>query len=183
MSKIGKLPINLPAGVEAQLTENIIIVSGPKGKLQMVVPRNVKVENKENTLYLTLKKNFSSASAIYGTTRALIANMVVGVSVGWKKELELVGAGYKAEVSGKDLILNVGFSHPVKIVSPETIALKVEKNMITVEGTDKEIVGQMASKIRAVNPPEPYKGKGIKYKDEVIRRKAGKAAKVAGAPG
>jgi len=183
MSKIGKLPIKLPAGVETEIGEKIITVSGSKGKLVRAIPREIAVEKKENTLFLTLKKNFPSASAMYGTTRALIANMVTGVSTGWKKELEMVGAGYKAEVSGGNLILNVGFSHPVKIEAPAGITFQVEKTFITVEGRDKEIVGQIASKVRAVNPPEPYKGKGIKYRDEVVRRKAGKAAKVAGVPG
>ena len=119
--------------------------------------------------------------AMHGTTRALIANMVKGVTEGWSKGLELVGTGFRAETSGKQLTLNVGFSHQVKIDAPEGITFRVEKSDITVEGQDKELVGLVADKIRSVRPPEPYKGKGIKYKDEVIRRKAGKAAKAQGA--
>jgi large subunit ribosomal protein L6 len=124
----------------------------------------------------TLKKN-PKTKALHGTIRALIANMIKGVVDGWSKTLELVGTGYRAELSGKTLILTVGYSHPVEIEAPSGIDLKVEKTSITVEGIDKELVGHIADKIRSVRPPEPYKGKGIKYSDEVIRRKAGKAAK------
>lgn len=183
MSKIGKLPIKLPEGVKAEISGRTIVVSGPKGSLTRVFPREIEITLKEGILQLTTKKQNSVVSALYGTNRALLANMVVGVSSGWKKELELVGAGYKNELSGRTLVLNIGFSHPVKIETPEGIDFKVEKTVITIEGIDKELVGRVAAQIRAVRPPEPYQGKGIKYRDEIIRRKPGKAARVAGAVG
>jgi len=181
MSKIGKLPIVLPEGVTVEINGSLVIVSGPKGKLERRIAKEVEIVLKDGTLFLSPKRRSVSLYAIYGTTRSLIANMVIGVSRGWTKELELVGAGYKTEVQGKTLVLNVGYSHPVKVEAPEGINFKVEKTFVTVEGLDKEVVGQVAAKIRGVKPPEPYKGKGIKYKDEIIRRKAGKAAKTVGA--
>lgn len=181
MSKIGKLPIKLPEGVSVEIKGSEVTVTGPKGVLARKMPRGIEAEVKDGVLFITTKKTSSAISALYGTTRALIANMVAGVSVGWKKVLELVGAGYKAELRGTDLILNVGYSHPVEFKAPEAVTFKVEKNLITIEGIDREVIGQTAATIRAVRPPEPYKGKGIKYQDEVIRRKAGKAAKTAGA--
>ena len=183
MSKIGKLPISLPEGVTAEISGKVFVASGPKGKLTRQIPREIEINLKDGIITLTVRRNAPSLSALYGTTRALVANMIKGVAQGWIKQLELVGAGYKAEVSGKTLTLNVGFSHPVKIEAPENVSFKVEKMIITVEGIDKEIVGEIAAKIRAVKPPEPYQGKGIKYKDEQVRRKAGKAAKTVGAPG
>ena len=135
---------------------------------------------KEGFLSVIVQKQSPSATALHGTTRAILANAVLGVTDGWKKTLELIGAGYKVETNGQELTLNVGFSHPVKFKAPEGIAFKVEKTLITIEGKDKEIVGQVAATIRAIRPPEPYKGKGIKYQDEAIRRKAGKAVKTAG---
>jgi large subunit ribosomal protein L6 len=180
MSKIGKAPINLPVGVEVKVTTGLVSVSGPKGKLERKLPRGIEVEQKESSLNL-YRRSAAVSPAVYGTTRALVANMVKGVVEGWQKTLELVGAGYKAELSGQDLVLNVGFSHPVKIPAPPGIVFKVEKSLVTIEGSDKELVGQVAATIRAVNPPEPFKGKGIKYQDEIVRRKAGKAAKAAGA--
>jgi large subunit ribosomal protein L6 len=183
MSKIGKLPVKLPEKVTAEINGKTLMVKGPLGELTRIIPRDIEVEIKDGIIFLTMaKKDIPNLSAIYGTTRALVANMVNGVSTGWKKVLELVGAGYKAEVSGKDLILTVGFSHTVKIHAPEGINFKVEKTFITIDGADRETVGETAAKIRKVRPPEPYKGKGIKYQDEVIRRKAGKAAKTAGGP-
>lgn len=182
MSKIGKLPISLPEGVTAEISGKVFVAEGPKGKLTRQIPREIEINLKDGIITLTVRRNTPSLSALYGTTRALVANMIKGVAQGWIKQLELVGAGYKAEVSGKTLTLNVGFSHPVKIEAPENVGFKVEKTIITVEGIDKEIVGEAAAKIRAVKPPEPYQGKGIRYKDEQIRRKAGKAAKTVGAP-
>lgn len=180
MSKIGKQPIKLPEGVTVEINDRSIVVSGPRGSLVRSLPRGIGVVEKDRELLVSPKKDSFAISAVYGTTRALIANMVIGVSAGWKKILELVGAGYKAEVSGKVLILTVGFSHPVKLEAPEGITFKVEKTLITVDGQDKEVVGQISATVRAVRPPEPYKGKGIKYQDEVVRRKAGKAAKTMG---
>lgn len=182
MSKIGKQLIKLPVGVTAKITGNVVVISGPKGSLERKLPHGFSVEEKEGSLTVKPQNNTYSLSPNYGTTRALLANMVAGVSVGWKKVLELVGAGYRAEVAGNSLSLSVGFSHPVKFEAPDGISIKVEKMLLTIEGADKEVVGQVAATIRGIRPPEPYKGKGIKYQDEVIRRKAGKAAKTAGAP-
>ncbi len=182
MSKIGKAPVKIPQGVTVEISEGEVRVTGPKGALvRRIHPTtDVKVENGQIIVTSTAKDKIGHS--IYGTTRALIANMVNGVSVGWTKELELVGTGFKAEVVGRDLVLTVGYSHPVKIEAPELVSFKVEKTIISVSGPDREVVGQIAADIRKVRPPEPYKGKGIKYRDEVIRRKPGKAAKAVGAP-
>lgn len=177
MSKIGKLPIIIPEGVTVELSGQTLSVSGPKDTLSRKIPRGIKVVQEGGVLTLSSAGKAKSEVSLYGTTRALVANMVKGVKEGWSKELELVGTGYRAEVKEKDLILTVGYSHPVIITAPQGILFKVEKNIITVEGADRELVGQISANIRMKRPPEPYKGKGIKYKDEVIRRKAGKAAK------
>lgn len=182
MSRIGKLPVKLQDKVEAKVEGNEIRITGPKGSLERKFPAGLSVEVKNGAIEVSIKKLNKANKAVFGTMRAHIANMVAGVSQGWKKQLELVGTGYRAEVSGKELILTVGYSHPVKISAPEDISFVVEKNIVTVEGVDKELVGQIAAKVRDVRPPEPYKGKGIKYLDEIIRRKAGKAAKTVGAP-
>lgn len=180
MSKIGRLPIKLPEGVSVQTEARKVVVTGPGGTLERHLPTGITAEIKDGWLYVMAKKASPLLSALHGTNRALLANMVAGVSGGWKKTLELVGAGYKAETTGQELTLNIGFSHPVKFKAPEGISFKVEKTLITIEGRDKETVGRMAAVIRAIRPPEPYKGKGIKYQDEVVRRKVGKAAKTAG---
>lgn len=180
MSRIGRLPVALPQGVTAEVTGHEIKIVGPKGTLEIKFPRQIEVEVKEDEVLVSLKKVTKQGSAHFGTTRALIANMVKGVSEGWSKQMELVGTGYRAEVQGNKLILTVGYSHPVEIEAPEGISFKVEKSIITIEGINRETVGQVAANIRFVRPPEPYKGKGIKYIDEIIRRKAGKAAKTVG---
>jgi large subunit ribosomal protein L6 len=177
MSKIGKQPIELPEGVTAELGRKKIRVSGPKGTLEKILPKELQVLVDDRRIILKKVSDSKLAIMLYGTFRSLIFNMVKGVVEGWRKQLELVGTGYRADVVNGKLVMNVGFSHPVEINPPEGISFKVEKNIISVEGIDKEKVGQIAAKIRAVRPPEPYKGKGIKYVDEVIRRKAGKAAK------
>lgn len=182
MSRIGRLPISLPEGVTAEVKAGEVVIAGPKGALSRKIPARIEIGLKDNILTVSSKSKTKQGSATFGTTRAHLANMVLGVSQGWKKELELVGTGYRAEVAGNSLVLTVGFSHPVTIEAPEKVAFKVEKSIITIEGIDKEAVGETAAKIRAVRPPEPYKGKGIKYLDEVVRRKAGKAAKTVGAP-
>lgn len=182
MSKIGKLPVKLPEGIAAEIVGDVLKVVGPKETLEMNIPKGIVAEIKEKSIILSLKEGNKEDSAIYGTTRATVANMVKGVSVGWSSQLELVGTGYRAEVAGPTLTLTVGYSHPIKIEAPEGITFKVEKTIITIEGQDKRLVGQVAANIRGIRPPEPYKGKGIKYKDEVIRRKAGKAAKAIGVP-
>lgn len=182
MSKIGKLAIKIPEGVAVDISESKISVTGPKGSLSRQLPKSTQVAVKEGMIVVSSNRKDKISESIYGTTRALIANMVKGVTESWTKELELVGTGYRAEVAGNDLVLTVGYSHPVKISAPESVKFEVEKTIIRVIGIDKEIVGQIAANIRKVRPPEPYKGKGIKYRDEVIRRKAGKAAKTVGAP-
>jgi large subunit ribosomal protein L6 len=181
MSKIGKLPVNLPEKVTAKEDAGKLIITGSRGSLDYELPRSVKVNIGDHEITVTSSAKSKAGHAVFGTARAQIANMVKGVETGWVKRLELVGTGFKAEVSGDTLTLTVGFSHPVKIEAPAGITFKVEKLVITVEGNDKCLVGQVAANIRSVRPPEPYKGKGIKYVDEVIRRKLGKAAKTVGA--
>jgi len=180
MSKIGRLLINIPAGVTVEISGSTVKLTGPKGTLTRVLPRGIEANLEGSELKITTKGKSKTVMALYGTTRALINNDVTGVSTGWSKKLELVGTGFRAEVADKILTLIVGYSHPVKITAPEGITFKVEKMIITVDGMSREDVGQMASEIRRVRPPEPYKGKGIKYVDEIIRRKAGKAAAKAG---
>ncbi len=176
MSKIGKQPINLPEGVSVEVSGLNVAVKGPKGELGRDLPHGVSVEVKDNVVQVSVRGESKAMHSLHGTYRALIANDVKGVSEGWTKSLELVGTGFRAEVNGKTLTLTIGYSHPVIFEAPEGIAFKVEKTIITVEGIDKELVGRISANIRAARPPEPYKGKGIKYVDEVIRRKPGKAA-------
>lgn len=181
MSRIGKLPVTIPEGVEAHVSDGTISIKGPKGELVKEIPGELKIEINDGKAVVSAKSKSKFANALHGTYRALISNMVHGVTVGWEKTLEMVGTGYRAELKGNDLVLTIGFSHPVVIQAPDGITFKVEKTVITVSGIDKEKVGQVSANIRAVRPPEPYKGKGIKYTNEVIRRKAGKAAKAQGA--
>lgn len=180
MSKVGKTPVSLPEGVTVTITGKTVVVKGPKGELTLTLPASVGVEQADGELRLTSRMATKAQTAVYGTYRALLQNMVTGVTTGWSKTLEIVGTGYRAEVQNGALVLTIGYSHPVTIPSQEGISFKVEKNDVTVEGVDRQAVGQVAANIRAVRPPEPYKGKGIKYKNEQIRRKAGKAAKGAG---
>jgi len=176
MSRVGKQPIILPDGVEASLNAQEITVKGPKGSLQMRLSPvvDMKLESKEITF--TPRNNSRTAKQNWGTMRALVANMVKGVTGGYERKLEIEGVGYRATLSGKTLDFNLGFSHPVKVEAPEGIEFKVEKSVITISGISKEKVGQIASEIRALKKPEPYKGKGIRYQGEVVRRKAGKKA-------
>jgi len=176
MSKIGKQPVILPQGVTAEVDSGKILVKGPKGELAKHLPRGIEAAVEDGKILVSRKGNTKSSMSLHGTYRSLINNMAKGVSEGFKKELELVGTGFRAEVAGSSLSLTVGYSHPVKVEAPQGVSFKVEKMIITVEGMDKEIVGQVAANIRAVRPPEPYKGKGIKYVEEIIRRKPGKAA-------
>jgi large subunit ribosomal protein L6 len=176
MSKIGRLPVSIAAGATVVVEGRVVKVTGPKGTLSLKLPRGIEVEVKEGIVNVTAKTKSKTDMSNHGTIRAIINNNVRGVTTGWSKQLELVGTGFRAEVAGKTLSLTVGYSHPVKIEAPEGITFKVEKAIVTVEGPDREVVGQVSAEIRAVRPPEPYKGKGIKYTDEVIRRKAGKAA-------
>lgn len=180
MSRVGKVPVKVPSGVTVTIDKTKVLVQGQKGTLERTFSNLVAINEKDGELIVSPKKETKQARAMYGTTRAHLANMVQGVSEGWSKTLELVGTGYRAETNGTSLTLNVGYSHPVKFEAPKGITFKVEKTKITIEGSDKEAVTQLASLIRRVRPPEPYQGKGIKYDGEKIRRKAGKAAKAGG---
>ncbi len=181
MSKIGKLPITINGGVTVTVTGDVVTVAGPKGNASYTLPKGITAAVEEGKVVVKQEeKTKGETKNLFGLTRALLANMVKGVSTGVEKKLELSGVGYRAQASGSDLTLSVGFSHPVKIKAPAGVTFTVAENVITVSGTDKAIVGLIASQVRAVRPPEPYKGKGIKYQGEYIRKKAGKAAKAVG---
>lgn len=181
MSKIGKLPVEIKDGVTVAISNGAVTATGANGSMSFPIPSGIEVKTEENTVIVSqVKKGDVQTRALFGLTRAQIANMVQGVSTGFEKKLELTGVGYRAQVQGADLVLNLGFSHPVKIKPQQGITFKVAENIIVVSGSDKAVVGEMASEIRAIRPPEPYKGKGIKYQGEFIRRKAGKAAKAVG---
>ncbi|RMF44172.1 MAG: 50S ribosomal protein L6 [Anaerolineae bacterium] len=179
MSRVGRLPIEIPNGVDVTIKGSYVKVKGPKGELEHVFPASVKFHLDGNTLTVERVSDERTVRAMHGTARALINNMVVGVSQGFQKVLEVNGVGYRAEMNGKNLVLHVGYSHPVEVEPPAGIEFDVEarSRQIFVKGYDKQQVGQVAANIRKVRPPEPYKGKGIKYLDEVIRRKAGKSGK------
>lgn len=185
MSRIGKQLITLPDGVIFKQNGKIINVKGPKGELRITVPQAVNVTFKDNTLAVGVDcPSEKEQKALWGTWASHLKNMVTGVHVGFEKTLELSGVGYKIDLSGSNtLVLEVGHSHPIEYKLPEGIDVKVEKNSIRISGVDKQLVGQVASEIRKVRPAEPYKGKGFKYADEIIRRKAGKAAKGVGVGG
>lgn len=178
MSRIGKQTIILPDKVSANINESIIFIEGPKGKLSYKLSQLIDIQHKNNEITLKINKSNKASQELHGLSRTIINNMALGVSQGFFKKLEIHGVGYRAQINNKELILNVGYSHPVKINAPNGIAIKVEKNTeIIVSGISKEIVGQVAAKIRSVKPPEPYKGKGIRYINEKIKRKVGKAGK------
>lgn len=179
MSKIGKQPVTLPESVKAEITGHEITISGPIGEITNPFPQDIEVTMESSSITVKNKSNSKQALANWGTTRALIQNMVVGVQNGWSKQLEMEGAGYRAETSGDKITLTVGFSHPVEISAPEGVKFQVEKNIITVQGINKQAVGQAAANIKAIRPPDVYTGKGIKFVGEHIRRKPGKAAKSA----
>lgn len=177
MSRIGKNPISLPAGVTASIKDGVIVVKGPKGELIRILNDKVQVKVEGSQVLVEVaNKEEKKERSLWGTYAAHIINMVEGVTVGFKKQLEINGVGFKVAMQGKDLKLEVGYSHPVIYKVPQSIVASVDKNVITVEGIDKELVGQTTAAIREIKKPEPYKGKGIKYIDEVIRRKAGKTA-------
>lgn len=181
MSRIGKLPIEIPTGVTVNFSDNIVTVNGPKGELTYKVRPSIGVEMEGQSIKVSLKKETKNTVSLYGLTRTLIANMIKGVFEGFEKQLEFHGVGYRAAMEGRDLIMHLGFSHPIKYSPREGVEIKVEKNLITVSGISKQLVGQTAAEIRDFKKPEPYKGKGIKYVGERIRRKAGKAAAKAAA--
>ena len=177
MSRIGRMPIAIPAGVEVKMDGNTVTVKGPKGTLSRTVHQNMKVEISDAEIIVSRPDDNKENRSLHGLTRTLIANMVEGVTNGYTKELEINGVGYRAAKAGKKLTLTLGYSHPVEMEDPEGIETKVDGNKITVSGIDKEKVGQFAAEIRTKRPPEPYKGKGIKYTTETIRRKVGKTGK------
>ena len=182
MSRIGNTPINLPEGVSLTLDQNVVVVKGPKGELTYQLPPLIELEINQNEVKVKRANDSKPAKSFHGLTRALLANMVQGVSQGYTKVLELVGTGYRVAKQGNKLVISVGYSHPVEYPEPDGIKLEVEgNNLIKVSGIDKQLVGQVAADIRAIRKPEPYKGKGIRYQGEHIYRKAGKAAKGAGA--
>ncbi len=179
MSRIGRLPIAIPAGVTVDIAENNkVTVKGPKGTLERVLPAEMEIKKDGETVVVTRPNDLKKMKSLHGLTRTLISNMVIGVSEGYTKELEVNGVGYKAQKQGSKLVLALGYSHPVEMEDPEGLESIVDgTNKITIKGIDKEKVGQYAAEIRAKRQPEPYKGKGIKYADEVIRRKVGKTGK------
>ncbi|HCF27520.1 MAG TPA: 50S ribosomal protein L6 [Cyanobacteria bacterium UBA11049] len=178
MSRIGKSPITIPGKVTIAINGSHVAVKGPKGELSRVLPTAVTVEQEGETVLVKRRDESRSSRQLHGLSRTLVANMVEGVSQGFQKRLEIQGVGYRAQVQGRNLVLSVGYSHPVQIEPPAGVQLAVENNTnVIVSGFDKELVGNTAAKIRAVRPPEPYKGKGIRYAGEMVRRKAGKAGK------
>ena len=176
MSRVGKKPILIPEGVEGKIEGSTVIVKGPKGELSREIRPEIGVEIKEGQIRIFPKIESKKTKALWGLTRALLANMVEGVKEGYEKKLEIEGIGFRALIEGEDLKLLVGFTHPVEIKAPQGIKFSVEKNVITISGIDKEKVGLVAAKIRKVKPPEPYKGKGIRYQGEIVKRKVGKRA-------
>lgn len=178
MSRVGKKPIEIPAGVTVTLDGNHVTVKGPKGELTRSFNPDITINIEENVINITRPTDNKEHRALHGTTRALLANMVEGVSKGFEKSLELIGVGYRAQKQGSKLVLNVGYSHPVEFEAEEGLEIEVPSNTkVIVKGTSKERVGALAANIRGVRPPEPYKGKGIRYEGEYVRRKEGKTGK------
>lgn len=180
VSKIGKIPVAVPSGVTVNVKEGVVSVAGPKGNISLFVPRDIRVVQEGALIRVVVESEERALAATHGLFRALLANAVSGVTSGWGRTLELVGTGYRASLSGENLSLSVGFSHSVVVKPPEGISFSIDANKVTVLGVDRQKVGKVAAEIRAVRPPEPYKGKGIKYVEEKLRRKAGKAAKAVG---
>ena len=177
MSRIGKLPVDVPANTNINLTNNFLEVKGPKGELKRQLHPKMKLEHKDGQINVLRGNDSKESRSLHGLTRALIANMVEGVNNGFTKKLEIVGVGYKAEMKGKNLVLTIGYSHQIVVALPDTISVSTPSpTEIEISGVDKEMVGKIAAKIRSFRKPEPYKGKGIKYAGEYIRRKAGKTA-------
>ena len=178
MSRIGRHPVAVPAGVEVKIAvNNVVTVKGPKGTLEKALPTEMSIKLEDGQVVVTRPNDLKKMKSLHGLTRTLIQNMVIGVSQGYEKALEVNGVGYRAQKQGKKLVLSLGYSHPVEMEDPEGLESTVDGNKIVVKGIDKEKVGQYAAEIRDKRRPEPYKGKGIKYADEVIRRKVGKTGK------
>lgn len=180
MSRIGKKPIMIPPGVTVTITGDEVSVKGPKGELARKMHPDLRLEVKGREIAVSPVRESKNSRALWGLWRQLIANMVLGTAQGFAKKLELEGIGYRANLEGANLVMQLGFSHPVRFSAPPGITFSVEKNVITVAGEDKELVGQTAARIRGIRPPEPYKGKGIRYQGEIVRRKAGKKAVAGG---
>ncbi len=183
MSRIGKSPINIPSGVSVTVKDSVVTVKGPKGELLQSVSPEINVEVEEGVIHLTRSSEEKKQKSMHGLYRSLINNMVIGVSEGFKKELELVGVGYRAQSAGQVLELSLGYSHPIHILLPAEISVDAKTDRksnptVTLESADKQLLGQVCAKIRSLRKPEPYKGKGVRFKGESIRRKAGKSAKV-----
>jgi large subunit ribosomal protein L6 len=174
MSRVGKKPIKIPAGVEIKIEGLKITAKGPKGELSLDIPSVIDVKKEGEEILVSEKKQTKTSKAFWGTTRSLIFNIIEGVSNGYKRELQVKGVGYRAEMQGEGMTLKVGFSHPVVVDKVEGINFEVNKDTISVSGIEKELVGKVAAEIRSIRPPEPYKGKGIRYKDEVVVLKEGK---------
>ena len=180
MSRIGKKYISIPEKVSVKLEGQKVIVTGPKGNLSRILPPFIccTIDENENKVLVNKAQETKLAQALYGLSRTLVSNMITGVSKGFDKKLQISGVGYRAQLDGKDLVLTMGYSHPVRMITPPTLSVSLENpTSITVSGTEKDVVGEFAAKIRSVRPPEPYKGKGIAYQGEIIRRKAGKTGK------
>jgi len=178
MSRIGLRPIELPEGVEVKIDGNTVTVKGPKGELTKTLHEDMNIKNEDNTVVIERPNDLKEYRSLHGTTRSLIANMVEGVSKGFEKKLEIIGVGYRAQKQGNKVVINAGYSHPVEIEPQDGIEIDVPKNTeLTVKGIDKELVGAVAANIRSIRLPEPYKGKGIRYAGEYVRRKEGKTAK------
>lgn len=178
MSKVGKAPIEIREKVTVKTENGFILIEGPLGKLEQKIKKGIKVESKNGKIFVSRKKDDKYTKSLHGLTRALIFNMVEGVTAGFKRVLELHGTGYRASLEGEDVVLNVGFSHPVKVKPPTGIKFNIKRNQIIVSGIDKQLVSQVAAKIRAVKKPEVYKGKGIRWQGETVKLKPGKAAKL-----
>lgn len=183
MSRIGKAPIHVPHDVALTLTDQRVVVKGPKGEIVRVVPKGISVVMKNSDIHVNAKSQDKRTKALHGLVRARLASDVTGVTTGWTKTLELSGVGYRASLSGTNLVLAIGFSHPVTIEPPAGITFSLVEGKIVVSGISKDLVGQITANIRAIKKPEPYKGKGILYAGEIVRKKAGKAKAIGGAPG
>jgi large subunit ribosomal protein L6 len=178
MSRIGKIPVKVPDKINVSIEQDNITIKGPKGQLSRTIPESIVISKESDSIQVSPKNKSMKSQQIYGLYRRLIANMIQGVTEGFQKKLTLQGVGYRSQVQGKKLILSVGYSHPVEIPAPEGILISVEANTnVLVSGIDKELVGQVAANIRSIRPPEPYKGKGIRYEGEYVRQKVGKAGK------
>lgn len=183
MSRIGKTPIRIPTGITVNTEGQKVSVSGPKGKLEYILPEGMSLSLENSIASVNNTSDSNRGNALHGLSRACISNMVQGVSIGWSKTLELVGVGYRATLNGSDIVLSVGYSHTVTFSPPDGVTFTIQEGKIIVSGCDKQLVGQVAAKIKEIKKPEPYKGKGIRYSGEYVRKKAGKAKAVGGTVG